>query len=188
MNGQVKGIALRSHWSGLWPSLCLGVLLSIGGLMQFRDARAMPDSGELLMADRVVVRKSERKLYLYHHGQVLREFSVRLGLRPEGDKEFEGDYRTPEGRYQLQRRNAQSDYFLSIQVSYPNPDDIANAKRKGLQPGGAIMIHGLPNVPRKPLDYYQRVDWTDGCIALSNSDMVEMWLMTEPGTPIDILP
>lgn len=159
------------------------------------DARALetatqlnPALAELPMADRLVVYKAQRKLYLYQRDRVLREFPVRLGLRPEGAKEFEGDFRTPEGRYRLARRNAQSDYFLSIQVDYPNPLDIAKARRKRLQPGGAIMIHGMPNMPRKPLDYYQRVDWTDGCIAVSNSDMVEIWLMTRPGLPIDILP
>jgi murein L,D-transpeptidase YafK len=147
-----------------------------------------PAVAELPMADRLVVHKSARKLFLYHRGEMLREYTVRLGLRPEGPKEIEGDFRTPEGRYHLAARNPQSDYFLSIQVDYPNEKDAAKAKRMKLLPGGAIMIHGMPNTPRKPLDYYQRMDWTDGCIAVSNSDMVEIWLMTKPGLPIDILP
>lgn len=146
------------------------------------------ERGDLPMADRLVVRKSERKLLLFHRGELLRSYAVRLGLRPEGKKEFEGDFRTPEGHYTLGKRNSHSDYFLSIQVTYPNPDDITRAHRQGMEPGGAIMIHGLPNSPRKPLDYYNRIDWTDGCIAVSNSDMVEIWLMTTPGTPIDIVP
>ncbi len=169
--------------------LCMVVGMQAGNAQAVAltaDMAAM--SSELPMADRLVLRKSERKLYLYNRGQVLRQYEVRLGLRPEGAKEFEGDYRTPEGRYQLARRNSQSDYFLSIQVNYPNDRDIARARRQGLKPGGAIMIHGLPNNPQKPLDYYQRVDWTDGCIAVSNSDMVEIWLMTRAGVPIDILP
>jgi murein L,D-transpeptidase YafK len=152
------------------------------------DPAVAASSAELPMADRVVVDKAQRKLYLYRHGQVLREYPVHLGLRPEGAKEFEGDFRTPEGRYQLARRNSQSDYFLSIAVDYPNAKDIARARHKRMKPGGAIMIHGLPNAPGKPLDYYQRVDWTDGCIAVNNSDMVEIWLMTRPGIPIDIRP
>jgi murein L,D-transpeptidase YafK len=174
--------------------LLTGLLCVIAG-MQAGNAQTLgltadmaATASELPMADRLVVRKSERKLYLYNRGQLLRQYEVRLGLRPEGAKEFEGDYRTPEGHYQLARRNSQSDYFLSIQVNYPNDQDIAKAKRKGLKPGGAIMIHGLPNTPQKPLDYYQRVDWTDGCIAVNNSDMVEIWLMTRAGVPIDILP
>lgn len=142
----------------------------------------------LPLADRVLVRKGERKLYLMRGGDVLRSYKVALGLRPEGHKESEGDYRTPEGRYRLTRRNPNSEYFLSIQVDYPNEQDVARARRRGLKPGGAIMIHGQPNTPRKPRDYYTNVDWTEGCIAVSNSDMVEIWLMTPPDTPIEIRP
>lgn len=142
----------------------------------------------LPLADSVVVRKSERKLYLMRQGEILRTYKIALGLRPEGHKQFEGDYRTPEGKYRLTRRNPNSEYFLSIQISYPNEQDIARAKKLGARPGGAIMIHGQPNLPRKPRDYYDNVDWTEGCIALSNSDMVELWLMTPPDTPIEILP
>jgi murein L,D-transpeptidase YafK len=119
---------------------------------------------------------------------VLRTYKVALGLRPEGHKEFEGDFRTPEGVYHLSRRNPNSEYFLSIQIDYPNERDIARARRQGVRPGGAIMIHGQPNMPRKPRDYYSNVDWTEGCIAVSNSDMVEIWLMTPPDTPIEIKP
>jgi murein L,D-transpeptidase YafK len=142
----------------------------------------------LPLADRVVVLKSERKLQLLHKGAVLRTFKIALGLRPEGHKEFEGDFRTPEGQYRLTRRNPNSEYFLSIQVDYPNERDVARARKQGLRPGGSIMIHGQPNVPRKPRDYYTNVDWTEGCIAVSNSDMVEIWLMTPPDTPIEIQP
>jgi murein L,D-transpeptidase YafK len=150
-------------------------------------AEGTGDAG-LSQADSIVVRKSERRLYLMRNGAVLRSFKVALGLRPEGHKEYEGDFRTPEGKYRLVRRNPQSEFFLSIQVSYPNEADIANAKRLGMRPGGNIMIHGRPNTPRKPPDYYASVDWTEGCISVSNSDMVEIWLMTPPDTPIEIVP
>ena len=148
---------------------------------------ALRDPG-LPMADAIVVRKSERRMELMRRGQVVRSYKIQLGLRPSGPKEEEGDFRTPEGRYHLVRRNPRSDYFLSIEISYPNDDDVARARRMGVKPGSAIMIHGLPNVPRKTSDYYAHVDWTDGCIAVSNSDMVEIWLMTLPDTPIEILP
>ena len=180
---------LRALFRALLCAVLIGFTCVRGAGAQALETSVLGASaGELRMADRLVVYKSKRKLYLFRHGEVLREFAVRLGLRPEGPKEFEGDFRTPEGRYQLARRNPHSDYFLSIQVDYPNRQDIQHAKRKGLKPGGSIMIHGLPNSPGKPLDYYQRVDWTDGCIAVSNSDMVEIWLMTKSGTPIDIMP
>lgn len=142
----------------------------------------------LPLADKVVVRKGERKLYLMNNGAPLRTFKISLGLRPEGHKQFEGDFRTPEGAYRLTRRNPNSEYFLSILVDYPNELDVKRARKQGLRPGGAIMIHGQPNTPKKSRDYYANVDWTEGCIAVSNSDMVEIWLMTPPDTPIEILP
>ena len=149
------------------------------------DSSAIPAP---LLADRVVVRKSERQMYLMHGSKILRTYRVALGLNPVGPKEQEGDSRTPEGHYQLTRRNPHSEYFLSIQVSYPNDKDLQRARRLQLTPGGSIMIHGLPNELRREPSYYEQRDWTDGCIAVSDSDMLEIWLMTLPDTPIDILP
>jgi murein L,D-transpeptidase YafK len=149
------------------------------------DTSAMPPA---LLADRVVVRKSERRMYLMHGSTVLRSYRVALGLNPVGPKEQEGDSRTPEGHYQLTRRNPRSEYFLSIQVSYPNDRDLQRARRNRLTPGGSIMIHGLPNELRREPTYYEKRDWTDGCIAVSDSDMLEIWLMTPQDVAIDILP
>jgi murein L,D-transpeptidase YafK len=149
------------------------------------DSNAIPAP---LLADRVIVRKSERQMYLMHGATVLRTYRVALGLNPMGPKEQEGDSRTPEGHYQLTRRNPHSEYFLSIQVSYPNDKDLQRARRNRLTPGGAIMIHGLPNDLRREPSYYEQRDWTDGCIAVSDSDMLEIWLMTPQDVPIDILP
>lgn len=152
-------------------------------------ARAMSTAGiELPVADHVLVRKAERRLYLLRGDDVLRAYRVSLGLSPGGPKERAGDFRTPEGRYRLTRRNTRSDFFLSIQVSYPNNDDVRRARSNGWQPGGSIMIHGLPNDPRHGPDYYATQDWTDGCIAVTNADMVEIWMMTSDNVPIDIEP
>ncbi|MDH3977032.1 MAG: L,D-transpeptidase family protein [Gammaproteobacteria bacterium] len=145
-------------------------------------------ASELEVADHVIVKKSERKLILLKNQRVLRTMDISLGLMPDGDKRAEGDFRTPEGRYQLTKRNPASDFFLSIQISYPSDQDVREASALGLSPGGQIMIHGLPNDPRHNLDYYQQVDWTDGCIAVTNADMVDIWLMTGAGTLVDILP
>jgi hypothetical protein len=139
-------------------------------------------------ADRVVVVKHERRLYLYQGDRVVAQYPVKLGLNPYGHKQQEGDFRTPEGKYQLTRRNRQSEFFLSIQVSYPNREDAAWAKENGWRPGGLIMIHGQPNVPKRGPEFYATRDWTDGCIALSNADMVDVWLRTAPGIPIEIRP
>jgi murein L,D-transpeptidase YafK len=145
-------------------------------------------AGGFPTADRVVVDKSDRKLHLMQGGEVFRTFDIALGIRPVGDKEFEGDFRTPEGRYLLDARNPNSEFFLSIRVSYPNGQDIREARAKGLDPGGAIMIHGQPNVPTRSETYYRTQDWTNGCIAVSNSDMIDIWLMTGENTPIEIRP
>jgi murein L,D-transpeptidase YafK len=142
----------------------------------------------LLAADTVVVHKTSRRMELLRDGNVIASYRIALGLDPSGPKQREGDFRTPEGRYALVRRNPNSDFFLSIQISYPNPNDVREARRRGWEPGGSIMIHGLPNKPRHPPDYYATRDWTDGCIAVTNSEMVEIWLMTRRDTPIEIRP
>lgn len=139
-------------------------------------------------ADKVLVEKSERKLHLLKAGRILRTFDISLGLVPRGHKQQEGDFRTPEGLYSLGGRNINSDYFLSIHVTYPNAADVARARSRGVDPGGSIMIHGTPNVPRYDEAHYLTWDWTDGCIAVSNSDMVDIWLMTREGIPIEIRP
>jgi murein L,D-transpeptidase YafK len=150
-------------------------------------AQAAPQTAHE-QADSVLVVKSERKLYLLRAGRVLRAFDVALGLVPKGPKQHEGDFRTPEGRYMLETRNVDSNYILSIQVSYPNEVDRDRARAAGMDPGGQIMIHGLPNEPRYDSKHYQGTDWTDGCIAVSNSDMIDIWLMTRESTPIEIRP
>ena len=157
------------------------------------EAPAVPVAGlgggpAFEMAERIVVEKGARRLLLLSRGAVVAAYPVRLGLNPYGRKEREGDFRTPEGTYRLSRRNPRSEFFLSLEVSYPSAEDRARARRSGVRPGGLIMIHGQPNVPRKPPDYYARNDWTDGCIAVSNSDMVDIWLRTRLGTPIEIRP
>ena len=154
------------------------LLLTQGGLQ----------AGGFPAADRVVVEKGDRKLHLVKNGEAFRTFDIALGIRPTGDKEFEGDFRTPEGTYLLDIRNPNSEFFLSIHVSYPNGQDIREARSKGLDPGGAIMIHGQPNTPMRSEAYYRSQDWTNGCIAVSNSDMIDIWLMTANNTPIEIRP
>ncbi len=163
-------------------------LLLIVALAAFPLPGTPASAEELTPADRVVVHKAERKLYLYRAGEMLGSYRISLGLNPVGHKERENDYRTPEGHYELAARNTRSSYFLSILVSYPNPDDQRRARQRGWQAGGAIMIHGFPNSPSHSTAYYATTDWTNGCIALSNSDMVEVWMRTQDNTPIDILP
>jgi murein L,D-transpeptidase YafK len=150
--------------------------------------KARAPAGNFDVADKVVVEKGQRRLYLLRDNRIIAEYPVKLGLNPYGPKQREGDFRTPEGSYRLVRRNPRSDFFLSIQVSYPSEQDIRRARGNGDRPGGLIMIHGEPNVPRKPAEYYAKNDWTDGCIAVSNADMVDIWLRTQAGIPIEIRP
>jgi murein L,D-transpeptidase YafK len=157
-------------------------------LPNVQPAGLRPAAETLPLVDHVMVRKAERRLLLMQGGNVVRSYHVALGLSPVGQKERSGDFRTPEGSYRLERRNARSDYFLSIQVSYPNKDDVKRARARHWDTGGSIMIHGLPNQLRHDPDYYLQHDWTDGCIAVSNADMVEIWMLTPDDAPIDILP
>lgn len=169
--------------------LLLAVALLTLGRAAAADAIAgsMP-AAVLQAADRVIVHKAARRMELWRDSVVIASYKVSLGPNPVGPKQREGDLRTPEGSYRLTRRNARSDFFLSVQVSYPDAADIAVARRNGWSPGGLIMVHGLPNVPRQRPEYYRDRDWTDGCIALSNDDMLDFWLLTAPDTPIEIRP
>ena len=149
---------------------------------------AVMHAGGFPIADKVIIEKAARKLHLFQDGKAFRTFKVALGIRPVGDKKKEGDFKTPEGSYLLDGRNQNSDFFLAIHVSYPSEADRREARRLGADPGGAIMIHGQPNVPTRSEAYYRTRDWTNGCIAVSNSDMIDIWLMTDENTPIEIRP
>lgn len=149
---------------------------------------APASAGDFPLADKVLVEKGQRKLHLLRNGVPFRTFDIALGPEPLGDKLREGDQRTPEGYYMLDARNPGSDFFLSIHISYPNAEDLQEARRNDVDPGGQIMIHGQPNTPTFSAAYYAREDWTNGCIAVSNSDMIDIWLMTPDRVPIEIVP
>ena len=166
------------HWRSL-PSLFVAMIMLWP---------AVGSATEAEIADRVLINKGERTLMLMKGDDILRTMDISLGLLPVGDKEKEGDFHTPEGSYRLTARNLDSEFFLSIQVSYPDEQDIREAEAAGVDPGGQIMIHGYPNSPRHDLDFYRMTDWTDGCIAVSNADMVDIWLMTVENTPVIISP
>jgi len=137
-------------------------------------------------ADYLLVDKSDRQLIAYRDGAPIRTYyDIQFGAAPRGHKQYEGDERTPEGRYTIDTRNPQSRYHLSLRISYPNDDDRAFAEQHGRSPGGDIFIHGQPNsLPFGRLPG----DWTDGCIALSNAEIEELWRLVPDGTPIEIRP
>ncbi len=139
-------------------------------------------------ADSILVVKSEHRLYLMRDGQPLRSYAVALGLSPVGPKRQEFDFRTPEGHYVIDARQPNSRYFRALHVSYPNADDRKQAAERHVSAGQDIMIHGLPNVMQKPLSYYQTQDWTNGCIALSNENLLEVWTLVRGKIPVEIRP
>jgi murein L,D-transpeptidase YafK len=141
----------------------------------------MPRQCGVYRVDRVVVHKSRRELLLLSGESVVRSYRIALGRDPIGHKQQEGDGRTPEGRYTIDRRNPNSKYHLALHISYPSPTDVARAG--SIDPGGDIMIHGL-----KPGVVHPQNDWTQGCIAVTDSEMEEIWSLVADGTPIDLLP
>lgn len=164
---------------------CFCVLLIIGVLTGPSLAKRIPG------VDRVVVFKEQRRLYLCKGDSSLVEYSIFLGRNPKGHKIRRGDSRTPEGLYVLDWRNANSKFYRSIHISYPNDDDLKRAAKKGVSPGGNIMIHGLPRGANRSMwsrYKFMTRDWTDGCIAVPNEVMDVIWASVKDGTPIDIYP
>lgn len=139
-------------------------------------------------ADRVVVVKSDKKLYLEKNGKVFASYPVVFGSNPKGHKQKQGDGRTPEGSYIIDRKNDKVGFYKAMHISYPNEKDIAEAKAKGVKPGGKIYIHGQKNGYGWAELVTQSKNWTQGCIALTNKDMKKVWEAVKEGTPIDIKP
>ncbi len=131
----------------------------------------------------VQVHKSARKMYLIHHDRVLRAYDIGLGFNPDGHKMQQGDGRTPEGAYLIDRRNPNSKFHLSLGINYPNEIDVARASALGVSPGGDIFIHGRP----KPYRRGGR-DWTAGCIGVTDREIEEIYAMVRDGTPVYIYP
>ena len=141
-----------------------------------------------LRADRVVVLKRERRLQLWSGGKIIKAYKVALGGNPVGAKTQQGDHKTPEGIYVLDSRNAQSQFYKSIHISYPNTHDRAAARAKGVSAGGDVFVHGLPNRYRMVGAAHRLKDWTDGCIAVTDEEIDEIWAAVPDGTTIEIRP
>jgi len=139
-------------------------------------------------ADHVLVIKHEHILQLTRDGRVLKEYKIALGESPVGPKTQQGDHKTPEGQYVLDSRNSKSQFYKSLHISYPTSDQRMAARQRGLSPGGDVFVHGLPNGYRAIGAAHRLRDWTDGCIAVTDEEMDEIWLAVPPGTPIEIRP
>lgn len=145
-------------------------------------------AADALKAGRILVDKSERTLVLFADGRPIRSYPVSLGRNPVGHKRYEGDKRTPEGIYLIDGKNPNSAFHLSLHISYPNDRDVRLARERGWDPGGQIVIHGLPTGLMKTSSNKYDYDWTDGCIAVSNSAIEEIWQLVDEGTLIEITP
>jgi murein L,D-transpeptidase YafK len=139
-------------------------------------------------ADRIVVHKKTRTMDLIFASQVLKSYKIALGAEPLGPKTQQGDHRTPEGVYVIDRRNSQSQFHRSLHISYPRPEDGEWARKLGVSPGGDIFIHGLPNGYGFIGAAHRTRDWTDGCIAVTDQEIEEIWRMVDNGTTVEIKP
>ena len=141
-----------------------------------------------LQADKIVVVKSTRTMTLLSGNRILKTYKVALGTAPVGPKRIEGDHKTPEGDYVIDSRNSQSRFHLSLHISYPSAADQQRARALGTRPGGAIMIHGLPRSFAYLGALHRQTDWTDGCVAVTNAEIEEIWKLVPVGTKVEIRP
>lgn len=167
--------------------LVLAVVGLAVAILSQRPPVPRPDLHPLSGAvDRIVIEKAARRLTLIRDGKTLRSYPVALGFAPEGDKVRQGDGKTPEGIFRIDRRNAQSRFHLSLGLDYPQAEDRARARQGGYDPGGDIMIHGQPNA--MPAGMKAGGDWTAGCIALTNAQIREIWEVAPIGTLVEVRP
>ncbi len=167
----------------LWFMLLL--LPAIAAVYYFYLEKPLPQG---VVIDRLVVYKSKRKMEAYSNGKIVKTYIVSLGKNPVGHKEFEGDFKTPEGIYSINERNANSAYYKNLGVSYPNEADRMNAEKHGKSPGGLIKIHGLRNDSGFIGKFHRFKDWTAGCIAVTNEEMEELFIAVKNNAVIEILP
>jgi len=149
---------------------------------------AQAAAGTALHADRVLVLKKERTLQLLSRGKVIKSYKSALGGNPIGPKTRQGDHKTPEGVYVLDYRNAHSQFHRAIHISYPNERDRAGGRKLGVSPGGDVFVHGLPNGYGYLGAAHRLKDWTDGCVAVTDEEIEEIWRAVPDGTPIEIRP
>lgn len=141
-----------------------------------------------IVADHIVIIKSSRTMTLMNHDKVLKSYRVALGGVPVGAKQKQGDHKTPEGEYLIDAKNPHSQYHLALHISYPNAQDRRHARKLGVNPGGDIMIHGLPPGYASLGSKHTQWDWTEGCIAVTDEEIEEVWNLVQVGTRVEIKP
>jgi murein L,D-transpeptidase YafK len=165
--------------------IALIILVAISFLYYLFPEDTLPPHVKI---DKLVVLKSKRRMEAYSKGEVIKIYKISLGRSPIGDKEVEGDKKTPEGAYFINGKNSESGYYKNLGISYPNREDIEQARMKKINPGGEIKIHGIRNGFGFIGKFQRWLDWTAGCVALTNEEVDEIYQAVEVGTPITILP
>jgi murein L,D-transpeptidase YafK len=164
--------------------LVVVILVAVLGTVTFSQKNKPLDKSVVI--DKIVVEKSKRNMYVYSKGELLKIYKISLGKSPKGDKEYEGDNRTPEGLYFINDKNPNSKFHKNLGISYPNKADIEKAKKLGKNPGGQIKIHGLNKKYSWIGKMHLIVNWTAGCIAVTNKEIDELYNAVPIGTPIEI--
>ena len=147
-----------------------------------------PCAGSGQKADKVLIEKGKRRLTLFRNNKIIKTYTVSLGRNPEGKKIRQGDARTPEGKYTIDSRNSSSRFYKALHISYPSREDRERARSRNASPGGDIMIHGMKNGLGWLGGLHRFIDWTQGCIAVTNDEMDEIWELVPTGTPVEIVP
>jgi len=167
--------------------LLFGVLAFIAYDRHYTPKPTVPKLAPLTQQiDYILVEKAARKLTVFQNDKPLRSYKIALGFSPAGDKQVQGDGKTPEGIFTINRRNPSSSYHLSLGIDYPQAEDVARAQSQGIDPGGDIFIHGQPNATGKLATI--GFDWTAGCIAVSDAEIEELWRVVQNGTVVEIKP
>lgn len=168
---------MGSHW-GMWLVLCVGLATAAPAL----------SASEFRAADLVVIEKGQRQMKLFAAGRQIARYYIALGQNPVGSKRCRGDNRTPEGTYSIVGRKPNSDFYRALRISYPSEEDVARARQMGCDPGGDIMIHGLRPGSEENLLRHLYTDWTQGCVAVTNEEIEQIWSMVPDGTRVEIRP
>jgi murein L,D-transpeptidase YafK len=173
----------RSDQLRVLPLGLLAIFMACAASTTFAKDEAKP-----VKVDRILIEKSKRTMTLFNGDTVVKTYKIALGGEPVGAKQREGDHKSPEGFYTIDSRNAKSKFHLALHISYPSEADRKRARKLGVPPGGAIMIHGLPHEFAYLGPLHRQTDWTDGCIAVTNEEIEEIWSLVKLGTPIEIRP
>lgn len=188
MTGHDTAIRTRTLTGGSRISMPEFAMYACAFLMVALLAASSAGASVGVKADKVLIEKKARRLTLLSAGRTIKTYKVALGRNPVGPKEKEGDNKTPEGIYTVDRRNKKSRYHLSLHISYPGPGDIERANRLGVDPGGDITIHGIKNGYGWIGDFHRIFDWTNGCIAVTDDEIEEIERLVPDGTPVEIQP